>query len=572
MIATRIPSLRRRGFVVSVCLLALSLLLWGILRDVLAQEAAVEQMPLQAEGGTYLSLFWLPFMILCVAVWLYLTAWVCDDAMGVGISYPKWTSIMLGAGAFGLLWMLLVHGAFGFLVLACVGGATVLYIQVRNQAVPEQFKLFSKKHAERMVGKLPFVKDQEAVEKTRLEIHVVNQEQKLLAEFVAARPELSEAAAVVGDLIARASLMRARSIRIEPSAEGYAARFNLDGVAHNVESVPPELGQAILVCVASFAGFESKGKAAGQLVASLPGEDKVVIEARGVKTDSGPAIVLFLPDWTEDLYRGGLAALGMHKAMVDKVMKVAGSSGTALLVSGSPASGLTTTLHAIISQIDIFTTDIVTLEKKTQHELAQVVRREVDLDSHEAFLQVLQAVLREEPHVIAVDGLRRARDWIPLFQFTAQGGRLLGTIKAVSSGQAVQRLLVRADANLVSRGLSTVLNQRLIRRLCEHCKEPIEPPAGLLEKLGIDPARAGTWFRPVGCEQCLSCGYFGRTAIFEMLIVNDDVRRVIAGGKASAEAIKKAAGKQVLRTLYKDGLLKVRQGITTLEEIRRVLR
>lgn len=539
----------------------------------LAQQAGAAGVAAgKAVGGFYISPLWLPFLILCLAFWFYLASWVCDDAAGNGLRFRRWTSIMLGAGGLGALCMVLVHPALGFLLLAGEGGAFALYIRERNEVVPEKFSLFSRAHAERVVEKLSASRERKSEETERFSVELLNRAEKSLAEYVSGQGELSEAAEVLGDIIGRASLTQPASARMEPVPEGYAVRFLMDGVMQTPQVLSPEIGQAALALVARFSQLEGKDKSAGWMMARLPGSETIEVGVRGVKTPRGPAIVLDMPDWTKDIYKGGPAALGMHKAMIEKLKTALEKQGKAILFSGPEGSGRTTTLEAATGEIDIFTTDVVILREHVAHELDQVVQREVDLDSDEQLRSVLEAVLRDEPHVIGVDELSAPHVAKALFQFAGAGGRLLAVQEADSAGQAVQRLLLGVDAELVSRTLALVLNQRLLRKLCPHCKEPVEPPAGLLAKLKIDPAQAGKWCRPVGCERCLNVGYLGRTAVFEMLLVNEAVRKQIADCRVTRESVRTAAGKQGIRTLREDGLLKVRQGITTLSELRRVLK
>jgi len=513
--------------------------------------------------GFYLNLFWLLLMIVSAGAWLYGTAWVVDDAMGAELNYLRWGGWMLGTGAIGALLMVFVHAAFGTLLIAAAGAVGALYIKERNRVVPDQFRLFRKK---RQKG------SEVPGERERLSVGLENESHVALTDLVAEHPEYAAAGGIIADLIMRAALCKARTVRLEPAAGNLVARFDLDGVMQNVEFFPEEQGRSLLSCLARFAGLGSRGKSSAVLNAKLPGEEPAQIEVRGLKTERGPALLMAMPDWTKDLYRMGLQALGMHQSMAEKLEAALTTPGTAILFSGPRRSGRTSTLYAAVGRIDIFTTDVFMLEQRIQHELPQVMRREVDLRSPQTFREEFKAVLREEPHVVAVDELTGCDVVRPLFEFAAEGGRLLATILASNSGEAVRRVLLSVEAGLASRTLSAVLNQRLVRKLCDQCKEPAEPSPRLLQKLGIEPDKAGQWFRAVGCDQCLNTGYLGRTALFEMLIVNDDVRKVIAAGPTSADAIQRAAGKAGLRTLHADGLLKVRQGVTTLEEVRRVLK
>ncbi len=545
--------------------------------EVLAQSGAPG--PVGSDSGTYLSLFWLIFLCLCVAGWLYVTAWVSDDARGVGQNARMWTSILLGAGAFGLLLAFLIHAALAFLMLPAVGGAFVAYVRLRNASVPEHFKLFSRVAArartQEAAGTPSAQVGQTQRERAHVEMEVVNEDQKSLAHLVEARPQFADAANVLRDIIATGCNARAWSIRVEPGPEGpegYAVLLELDGVMRKVDALETELGRALVGCAAAFVGITGKGKSKGKLTAIMIGGEEVEVQVRGVRAKHGMAIVLSLPDWTVDIYRSGLAALGMHNAMQEKIERLSARTGRAILISSPPGSGKTSTFHAMVSNIDIFTTDITTLENELEHELDHVIRHQVDLRSEEAFQGVFPGILREEPDVIGVDELTNLRIGEPLFEFAGGDKLLLATFQASSASEAVAHLVQGVDGKLAGHTLACVLNQRLLRKLCRDCREPVQPTPSLLAKLHIDPRRAGTWFRAVGCERCYGAGYRGRTALFEMLIVDEKVRGVISSGRVSAPAVRKAAGQKGIRTLHQDALLKVRQGITTLQEVRRVLK
>ncbi len=561
------PAFRHSALLAACALFSI----WGA--ECLAQEAAP---PAGSDSGTYLSLFWLAFLCICAAAWLYLTAWVYDDATAVGLPMRMWTTIMLGAGGAALLLCFLLHAALGFLVLAATGGTLALYVRARNTVVPERFRLFSKAKAEPGKPKAAAPAAASALgsrrgEGARLEMQLVNDRDKPLSQLVEARPEFSEAASLLVDMVALACNVKAWNIRIEPAPEGYLVLFNLDGVMQKVDTLEEGFGRGVIACVARFLDLTGKGKTKAKMTAVMLGAERAQIEVQGVKAKHGPAIVMSLPEWTRDLYRGGLAALGMHPAMEQRLGKLSEAGSKSVVISGPPDSGKTTTFHALISNIDIYTTDVATLEDTLLHDLEQIARHQVDLGSEEAFQEVFNSVVRGEPDVICVDELTNPRIGGPLFEFADGGKRLVVTMRAPSCAAAVAGLLEGVNGELLGHTLACVTNQRLLRKLCDKCKEPIQPNPKLLAKLRIEPKDAGTWFRAVGCHQCLGAGYSGRTALFEMLIVNEAVRALIARAKATADQVAQAAGEKGIRTLYQDAILKVRQGITTLEEARRIL-
>jgi general secretion pathway protein E len=535
----------------------------------------------QTETGTYLSIFWLVMVFLALCGWGYATGWISEDAAGVGLDNRKWVSIMTGAGALGLLLIVLIHGVLVFLMILGVAGATLYYIYMRDEVVPSKFRILFHKEA----GAAPLVKaagvqsarftGKEAAEpakEVRLNVRVVNSAGKSLDDFVAAQPAMEEAIGVLAETICNAVALHARAVRIEPGPGEFPVTFDMDDVFAPATTLEPEIGQAILAGTARFAGLGGKGKAVAPLTVTTAEGQTFEITAKAIKGKAGPAILFLMPDWTKDIYKGGLAAMGMHPAMIERVKKVVATGGTTMLITGLPRSGRTSTFHGAIAQVDIFTTDVVLLEKDPIHDLDQVKRQKVDLDSTEAFHAVWATLLREEPNVVGVDELRNARIATPLVEFAAKGGRLVAVLEASSSTDAVERLCKAVKPNLLAKTFACALNQKLIRKLCDACKEEVEPNPQLLAKLKIPPQEAGTWFRPVGCEQCLNTGYRGRTAIYEMLVMTEELRAALAGGQTKADALRKAAGTKGIRTLYQDGLLKVQQGITSFDELRRIVK
>ncbi|MFO8008657.1 MAG: hypothetical protein R6V05_13075, partial [Candidatus Brocadiia bacterium] len=160
-----------------------------------------------------------------------------------------------------------------------------------------------------------------------------------------------------------------------------------------------------------------------------------------------------------------------------------------------------------------------------------------------------------------------------LLRFAAEQGKVLAGLHAKSAPGALLALAERTgNVDLVSRAVTCVTCQKLVRRLCPDCRQSVAPNPELLRKLDIDPAEPGEWFAPGGCDACLGTGYRGRIGLFSMLIPVEEVNEALKQQGASAASIRKAAGSAALRTLYQDGLTKVAAGITTLEEVQRVLR
>jgi len=548
------------------------------------QEEAVEPV---SEKGTYISPFWLAFVMICFAAWLCLTSWVCDDAMGVGINFAKWTSIMVGVGAVGFLMILLIHAAFGFFILACLGGAFALYVMERDKAVPEHYKLIRPDRLQGVLDRFMFWRKwtsggvSVAGATSGLEHVLSRQDGKRLEELVEARKELRTAALVTAQLLGQAIDVKASSMQLAQTEGGVQVALEMDGVVQRLEPLETELGAAVLGCLGwLIRGGASGGQGpqqTGRFYAEVPGQERIEVTGRAGKSRAGPGIALTFPDWTEGIYKDGLEALGMHRPMAERLHQALQLENGAVLASGPPRSGITTTLYAMVSQVDIFTREVISIEEEIEHELDQVNRMKLDAASGKTFQQVYTLAMREEPNVIMFGELKEPQSATQLFKFAVEQGLLMSAVKAERSTDALVRLAAKGvDCGLMAQSLKCVVNQRLVRKLCEFCKEPFEPSPEFLSKLKIDPQNPGTWFKPVGCERCLNTGYAGRTAVFEMLIVTDPVKKILkaaagGAGKLSEAALRKAAGRGALRPLRAEGLLKVKAGITTLDEIRRCL-
>jgi general secretion pathway protein E len=528
--------------------------------------------------GLYMNPFWLGLVIVSTALWLYVTSWVSDDAKGVGLDFPKWAGLFAAAGGGGLLLALLIHAAFACLLVVAVLGTFVGYIVMRNQVVPESFKFLGREHRARLLSQVPGLGKLMGAAPRLRPVHVslslTNAAGGSLQQVAEQQQELSDGAGLVADLLVRAGATHAQKVRLQPSGEQYFVQFLLDAVLHNVEAVDPALAQQAVVAVAQLASLSSEGRmrqGTAKLFSDLPGHGQVEVEVQVASAEGKPVLVLGLPDWTADLYRSGLVSLGMHDAIVKRVKAALDQRKGALFVCGPPGSGKTTTLYSIIGALDIFTTEVAFVGKRAQHSIEQV--RHWSLSEGRSFAEVFVDIVRETPHIIALGDLETAEQARSLLGYASDEGMTMTALRAEDAPEGLVTVLKLAnDVALVRDSVVCVLSQRLVRKLCTNCREQVEPNPALLAKLKIGPEEAGVWYRPVGCEACLGTGYHGRTGIFGMLILTDPVKDALAQTGVSPGAIRQAAGKAAFRTLYQDGLSKVTAGITTLEEVRRVLK
>jgi len=546
-----------------------------------ATAAEAPETPAAAPGPIvrlYVNPVWLALVIASIVFWIYITSWAAGDARGIGMDYPVVTTVMLAVGWVGLIATLLIHAAFGFLLIIMVLAAYVVYVLKRNEHVPEQHRLFGAAHRARVFGGIPVLNKLATMGATeardRMAVPLVNQQGKYLSDLMEEQPTLAQSGAILADFVVRAYTTQTRKVRFVAAGDRYVSQFLLDGVVQNVESFEPEVGQQVLACASVFLELAPEGhvrQGSATISAEMAGGEKEEVNAEILAVEGKPALVLNFPNWTADLSKKGLEALGVHSAVQKRLQTATAQQKGAIVVCGPPGSGKTTSLYGVTGLIDIFTTDVLAVEKTPEYELESV--RRWPLPSDRPISQVFAEILREGPGAIMFGQVETADEASLLLKFSDDEGLALTTMKASDAASALMALKkMTGDGDLVGRAVSCVICQRLVRRLCHNCREQVEPNPTLVSKLKLDPADPGLWYRPVGCAACLNSGFRGQIGIFEMLIITEPVSKAIASASASADAIRKAAGGAALRSMYQDGMTKVTAGITTLEEIRRVLK
>ncbi len=531
-----------------------------------------------AAAGLYLSPFWLGALMVATALWLYLTSWVSDDAKGNGMDYMKHSAYMLGTGGLGLLLALLVHAAFVFLMFALYLGMFAVYVVERNKVVPEMLRIFGPHHRNRILAAIPVLNKVGALRsKSRAgkpAVDLTSEKGESLTDLLQSEPSLSPGGVALAELVLHAGATKTRRVRLHPAGDQYVAQYVLDGVLHNVQSLDSETGRQVLACASRLAGLSKDGRLRagnGEISTELPGMGEMKIEVQTAVADGKPALTLAFPDWTHDLYLGGLAGLGMHETMVKRVKAALDQKRGALLVCSPSGGGRTTTLYAVAGMVDVFTNDMAVVEDRSEHELDHVRRWEFGADK--SFTDVYADIMREGPNVILLGELNKSDQAEKVLDFASEGGLVLTTVRAPDSPECLLMLAkLTGAADLVPRAVTCVVSQRLVRKLCPSCRELIEPAPELLKRLNVDPADPGVWYKPAGCSACLNSGYQGRTGIFGMLILTDPVKKILQTPGATAQAVRQAAGQAAFRTMYQDGVSKVVAGITTLDEVRRVLK
>jgi len=270
-----------------------------------------------------------------------------------------------------------------------------------------------------------------------------------------------------------------------------------------------------------------------------------------------------------------LEELGFSQEVLNQFQSLIFSPQGAILVTGPSSSGKTTTLYAALRKLHLTKGDsvnIVTIEDPVEYNLGIFNQIQVNKERGLPFARALSSVLRMDPEVIMVGEIRDPETAQIAIQAALTGHLVFSTVHSGTAAGVFTRLLdMGLEGFLVASSITGVLAQRLVRKICEHCKEVYSPDAEILEQLDITSDILRTELkRGKGCQACLHTGYKGRTAITELLVMNEEIKEAVLK-KSNTETIEAQARASEMRTLKEDGLEKVKQGVTTVEELARVL-
>jgi type IV pilus assembly protein PilB len=267
----------------------------------------------------------------------------------------------------------------------------------------------------------------------------------------------------------------------------------------------------------------------------------------------------------------GLEDLGFSKEDLKRYDKLIHSAYGIILVTGPTGSGKTTTLYSSLSTINSMDKNIITIEDPVEYELPLIRQTQVNLKAGISFATGLRSILRQDPNIIMVGEIRDKETADIAIQASLTGHLVFSTLHTNDAPSAVTRLIeMGIEPFLVSSSLIAILAQRLVRKICPACKEKYTPSTDVIKNLSAQKdSKEMQFYKGKGCDDCKNTGYQGRVAIYELLVMTEEIRKLVVK-KSSADEIKKKAIEEGMRALREDGLDKIRQGITTVEEVLRV--
>ncbi|KPK39438.1 MAG: hypothetical protein AMJ78_08505, partial [Omnitrophica WOR_2 bacterium SM23_29] len=377
---------------------------------------------------------------------------------------------------------------------------------------------------------------------------------------------------LVTHLISEAVKIRASDIHVEPLEDKFRIRYRIDGVLHEVPGPPKQLQASVISRLKIMAGLNIAEK-------RLPQDGRIRIEAMGKDLDLrvstlpalyGESVVMRILDKSSFLL--GLRELGFLGEDEERFEKLIRLPHGMILVTGPTGSGKTTTLYASLSYINKPNKKLITVEDPVEYQLSGINQVQVKPAIGLTFASGLRTMLRQAPDVIMVGEIRDFETASIAVQAALTGHLIFSTLHTNDAPGAITRLIdMGIKPYLVSSTVEAIMAQRLVRVICSNCKEPYLPTKDELIAVGLKPGEleGKTLYRGAGCKECVYTGYKGRIGIFELLMINDDIRELIVK-KASSANIMEVARKVGMKNLREDGLLKALQGITAIQEVVRI--
>jgi len=392
------------------------------------------------------------------------------------------------------------------------------------------------------------------------------------AEVIELRESADEAPIVklVHAVIADAVRRGVSDIHFEPSGHDMRVRFRVDGVVFDSTTVARDLISGLVSRIKIMAELDIAEKRMpqdGRIGLSVD-SNYVDLRVATLPTVRGEAVIMRILDSRQIVI--DLDGLGMEDEDRQRFLAALRATHGAILVTGPTGSGKTTTLYAGLSELNTPDRTIVTVEDPVEYELDGVKQVQVNSKTGLTFATGLRALLRADPDVVMVGEVRDPQTAQIAIESALTGHLVLTTLHANDAPLAAARLVeMGIEPFLVTSSVTCVVAQRLVRRLCD-CKQPVKLSKAMLVENGFEVPRGMSAFEPGGCVRCAQTGYKGRTGLYEVMAMNDDIARLVLEG-ARQDQLREAARGQGMRTLREAGLAKIAQGITSVPEVLRVL-
>lgn len=374
---------------------------------------------------------------------------------------------------------------------------------------------------------------------------------------------------LVNHILFQAVKRGASDIHIEPFEKDVAVRYRVDGIMYLAFSPPKRIQGALISRLKIMANLNIAEK-------RMPQDGRIEIKVSDKFFDirvsvlpvmHGERIVMRLLDKSKAF--ASLEDLGLSEHNAKIIKDVIQKPNGIIFVSGPTGSGKTTTLYSIVSRLNSPDVNIITVEDPVEYQITGINQVQVQNKIGFTFASALRSILRQDPDIVMIGETRDVETAQIAVQAALTGHLVLSTIHTNNAPATITRLIdMGVEPFLISSSVLAVIAQRLVRKLCEHCKEKYTPTAEMVHSIGMTPAHAKkvTFYKPVGCDKCLGIGYKGRMPVFEIMIMSNALARLVIE-KADANVLRAQAQHDGMKLLIQDGAWKIELGLTTIEEV-----
>ncbi len=382
--------------------------------------------------------------------------------------------------------------------------------------------------------------------------------------------------------------MKASDIHLEPSKENIRLRYRIDGLLQDVADLPNEEHRFLLSKIKTLSDMllnvtdaSQDGRFTVKISGAQKNEQTIDIRVSVLPSNYGESVVMRLLGIAA--VKLNLDQLGIRPEMFDLVKNQIDQPNGMILTTGPTGSGKTTTLYACLNYVNKPGVKIITVEDPVEYQLSGITQTPISQRKGHTFAKALRAIVRQDPDILMLGEIRDQESAKIAIEFALTGHIVFSTIHTNEAAGAIPRLFaMKATPDSLASSLNLIIAQRLVRKLCPDCKKEEQAPPETIKnikkilslispKSGLKiPKKITTLYQPTGCPKCHGLGYQGRAGVFEFLVANEQIRKLILD-KAAAFEIQNQAQKQGMVTLIQDALLKTIEGVTSLEEVERIV-
>jgi len=378
---------------------------------------------------------------------------------------------------------------------------------------------------------------------------------------------------MASELISEALDRTSSDILIDPKNDfTYTVRYRIDGVLHTVNEFESETCNAVINSIKAVAGMdiaERRRPQDGSFLAKTA-NGFVSFRAATAGVRCGEKLSIRILNQEAGMYT--LETVGLSTKQTSIIEQAIKKPSGMVMMCGPTGSGKTTTLYAILNKMDLMTRNVITVEDPIEYVLEHASQIEVNPKADISFASSLRSILRQDPDVICVGEIRDEETASIALRAAQTGHLVLATIHSNSNAASIVRLLdLGVGSQMLASGLSVLVSQRLLRKLCEYCKVPAELSPSKIANFRKQNINYSNFYQPVGCDQCHYTGYTGRVAVFDILNLTDELKASIATNEMLTKALRKEGDQKGKTNLKKQAMKLVVEGVTSCEELERII-